>query len=102
MLIASGSRAEQPSPARPKAATDSAGASLGSAAISANAIASRNGRQWKVTRVGSHRCTAANSTRPAVTTAQNAVSAIEAADAFMPSEVMSSWDQLPFIVSQKP
>jgi len=54
-----------------------------------------------MTRAGSHRPTAANSTRPAVTMAQNAASASEAwvADAPRPV-VISSWDQLPFIVSQ--
>src|ERR1700735_543729 len=102
MLIVSGSSAEQPSPARAKAPTDASGAGLGSTAITRNAPASRNGRMWYVARLGSQRWIAANSTRPAVTTAQNAVSATAAVVDTTPSEVMSSWDQLPFMVSQNP
>jgi hypothetical protein len=45
---------------------------------------------------------AANSTRPAVTMAQNTVSASEASVAETLSDVRSSCDQFPFIVSQKP
>jgi hypothetical protein len=45
-LMVSGSSAEQPSPARQNTITDAAGAWCGSAAISANAAASRNGRPW--------------------------------------------------------
>ena len=56
-----------------------------------------------MTRSGSHRPMAPNSTRPTVTMAQNAASASEAWVADAPSRVvMSSWDQLPFIVSQMP
>ena len=44
-LIVSGSSAEQPSPARQKAATVATGAFLGRTAISTKAPASRNGRQ---------------------------------------------------------
>src|SRR6202034_4953647 len=102
MLIVSGSSAEQPRPARAKAPTDASGACLGSTAITRNAPASRNGRMWYVARLGSQRWIAANSTRPAVTTAQNAVSATAAVVDATPSEVMSSWDQLPFMVSQNP
>src|SRR5580658_9776012 len=102
MLIVSGSSAEQPSPARAKAPTDASGACFGSTAITRNAPASRNGRMWYVARLGSQRWIAANRTRPAVTTAQNAVSATAAVVDATPSEVMSSWDQLPFMVSQNP
>src|ERR1700735_4684552 len=102
MLIVRGSSAEQPSPARAKAPTDASGECLGSTAITRNAPASRNGRMWYVARLGSQRWIAANSTRPAVTTAQNAVSATAAVVDATPSEVMSSWDQLPFMVSQNP
>ena len=48
-------------------------------------------------------CLSTNSTRPTVTIAQKAVSAIDASVAEAPcSVVMSSCDQLPFIVSQMP
>jgi hypothetical protein len=56
-----------------------------------------------VTRSGSHRPIAANRTRPAVTIPQNTASATEAWVADAPTRVVrSSWDQLPFIVSQMP
>jgi len=45
-LIVRGSSAEQPNPARQNAATDAAGASFGSTAISANDAASRSGSPW--------------------------------------------------------
>ena len=53
--------------------------------------------------MGNQRWIEANSTRPTVTIPQNAVSASAAAVVEAPSSlVMSSWDQLPFIVSQMP
>ena len=55
------------------------------------------------TRAGSQRTMAANSTRPTVTMAQNAVSASAAWVVDAPScEVISCCDQLPFMVSQIP
>src|SRR5215469_18920790 len=46
---------------------------------------------------------AANKTRPMVTIPQKIASAIDACVAVAPTRVvMSSWDQLPFIVSQMP
>ncbi len=54
-------------------------------------------------RTGSQRSTAALRTRPTVTIVQNAVSAIAACVVEAPSSlVMSSCDQLPLTVSQKP
>ena len=56
-----------------------------------------------MTRSGSRPPMPANSTRPTVTIAQNAASANEAWVAEAPRRVvMSSCDQLPFIVSQSP
>ena len=53
--------------------------------------------------LGNRRWIAANSTRPTVTIAQNVVRAMAATVVEAPSSlVMSSWDQLPFIVSQMP
>ena len=58
---------------------------------------------WKVTRGANHRPIDANSTRPTVTIAQKAVSASDAWVRVAPtSDVMSSWAQLPFMVSQIP
>ena len=56
-----------------------------------------------VVRGGSQFWTAAKTTRPTVTIAQKAVSAIAAMVVEAPSSlVMSSCDQLPFTVSQTP
>ncbi len=53
--------------------------------------------------VGNHRWIEAKTTRPMVTMAQKVVSASEATVVDAPSSVvMSSWDQLPFTVSQMP
>jgi hypothetical protein len=53
--------------------------------------------------VGSHRWTRANRTRPAMTMAQKVVRASAAWVVDAPScLVMSSWAQLPFMVSQMP
>ena len=101
-LIVSGSNAEQPSPARQNAATEAAGACLGSAAVRAKAAAVKNGRTWYATRLGTHRWITAISTRPTVTKAQKPVSASEAVAGLTPSDVSLSWDQFPFSVSQIP
>src|SRR5580693_3540696 len=101
-LIVSGSSAEQPNPASPNATMPSPPAPLGSTEISANAPARMNGSTWYASRLGNQRWTAANSTRPSVTMAQNTVSASEAMIADTRSEVRSSCDQFPFIVSQNP
>src|SRR5215831_19312103 len=102
-LIVRGARAEQPRPARPNAGTPNPGAPRGSAAMSANAPAATKGRARYVHVVGNHRWTRAKRTRPAVTVAQNAVSASDASVAEAPRCVlMYVSDQLPFIVSQTP
>src|SRR6516164_8370300 len=78
-LIVSGSRAEQPSPASANTAIPAPAAPRGSTATSTNV------------------------TRPTVTMPQNTASANEACVAEAPTRVVrSSWDQLPFIVSQMP
>ena len=102
-LMDSGSSAEQPSPASPKTRTPSQGSSCGSAAVRVKVPTSTSGRMWNVTRADNQRPIDANSTRPAVTIAQNAVRASDAWVVVAPSsDVMSSWDQLPFMVSQMP
>src|SRR6266851_831449 len=73
--MVSGSRAEQPNPASAKASTPATGARDGSTEISS---------------------------RPAVTMAQNTVRASDATVAEFLSEVRSSCDQFPFMVSQNP
>jgi hypothetical protein len=71
--------------------------------MTTNAPAKTNGSTWYVRWVGNHRWIEANSTRPTVTIAQNVVRATAAVVVEAPSSVvMSSCDQLPFIVSQMP
>ena len=102
-LMVSGSRAEQPRPASAKMAMPATASPRGSTATSTKVTTSTNGRTWYVTRSGSHRPIAANRTRPTVTIPQNRASANEACVAEAPTRlVRSSWDQLPFIVSQIP
>src|SRR5262249_34180943 len=101
--MVSGNSAEQPNPARANAQTPSTGVSLGRAAMSRNVAASTNGKTWYASWLGNQRWMAANSIRPAVTTAQNAVSASDATVAVTPKcSVRSSCDQFPFMVSQNP
>src|SRR5690242_17919233 len=102
-LIVNGSSAEQPSPATANATTPAAASPSDSAAMATNATASTNGSTWYVLRVGNQRWSQAKSTRPTVTIAQNAVRANAATVVDAPiSPVISSWDQLPFIVSHSP
>ena len=102
-LMVSGSSAEQPEPGQPERDDPGAGAPSGSAAMSTN-VADQHERQEVVgPRGGSQRSIAAKSTRPTVTIAQNAVRATRRRVVEAPSSlVMSSCDQLPFIVSQMP
>ena len=102
-LIVSGRSAEHPSPAMPNATMPSPGLPAGSAATARSAAASTNGSTWYARRVGNDRWISANRMRPTVTIAQNAVRAREAWVAVAPTFfVMSTWAQLPFMVSQMP
>ncbi len=102
-LMVSGSSAEQPSPASPKASTASAVSPCESDAMSRKATPRTTGSTWKARWVGNQRWMDARATRPTVTIVQNTVRAMAATVVEAPtSVVMSICDQLPFIVSQMP
>ena len=102
-LIVSGSRAEQPRPARPNAAIPAAAVPPAGARSPRAPAAATNGRIRYAVRSGSQRSMAANRIRPTVTMPQNAVSARDATAADAPRFwVMYTVAQLPFIVSTTP
>ena len=80
-LMVSGSSAEQPSPARPKATAPAAVDEAGTSEIAMSARPITQGRRRNVVRAGSQRAMVANRIRPAVAAAQNAVRATDASPA---------------------
>ena len=95
--------AEQPRPARAKAARPGRAAFAGSSGVRKNEIVITTGKNRKTSRSGIHRSIEAKSRRPPVTVAQKTVRASEAVEGMLDSVLDIKIDaQLPFIVSQMP